>query len=82
MVHQGLQPCIRVQLWGGCEFQLPELLYLLGENFILIWWNLFKATYQEKVEINLNPFVDMLENCWICPWNLTHGNEGLDEGLK
>ena len=23
-----------------------------------------------------------LENCWICPWNLTHDIEGLNERLQ
>ena len=36
-----------------------ELVYILGENEICIWWDLFKATYQGKVAINLNPEVDI-----------------------
>ena len=34
-------------------------MYILGENEKCIWWDLFIATYQGKVAINLNPEVDM-----------------------
>ena len=34
-------------------------MYILGENEICFWWDLFKATYQGKVAINLNPEVDV-----------------------
>ena len=34
-------------------------MYILGENEKSIWWDLFIATYQGKVAINLNPEVDM-----------------------
>ena len=34
-------------------------MYILGENEICIWWDLFKATYQGKVAINLKPEVDV-----------------------
>ena len=30
-------------------------MYILGENKIKIWWDLFTATYQGKVAFNLNP---------------------------
>ena len=34
-------------------------MYILDEDEICIWWDLFKATYQGKVAINLNPEVDI-----------------------
>ena len=45
---------LQVRLRGGGEFRLVELMYILGENEICIWCDLFKATYQGKVAINLN----------------------------
>ena len=46
----GFQGHIQIWLRGGGEFQLVELMYNLGENeIILIWWDIFKATYQGKV---------------------------------
>ena len=54
-----LQGRIQVRLRGGGEFQLVELMYILGENKIWIWWDLFTATYQGKVAFNLNPEVDV-----------------------
>ena len=51
----------RIQVWlrGGGEFQLAELMYILGENKIRIWWDLFKANYQGKVAMDLNPEEDI-----------------------
>ena len=50
---------IQVRLRGSGEFQYVELVYILGENEICIWCDLFNATYQGKVAINLNPEVDV-----------------------
>ena len=56
----GFQGHIQIWLRGGSEFQLVELMYNLGENeIILIWLDIFKATYQGKVAMNLNPEVDV-----------------------
>ena len=55
----GNQGRIQVRLRGGGEFQLVELVYILVENKICTWWDLFKAAYQGKVAINLNPEVDI-----------------------
>ena len=51
----------RIQVWlrGGGEFQLAELMYILGEIKIFIWWDLSKANYHGKVAMNLNPEVDV-----------------------
>ena len=55
-------PCQgRIQVWlrGNGEFQLTELMYILGEIKICIWWDLSKANYQGKVAMNLNPEVEV-----------------------